>query len=148
MKINGETHYLWRAVDHEVEFLEFFVTKHRDRQAALALLRKAMKRYGQPKVIVTDRLKSYRAAMTVIGNQGAQEVGRWENNRAKNSHLPFRRRERAMFRFRLERSLQKFTAVHSSVCNHLNFQRHLISRDEITIHRNAALVGWHQLWAA
>ena len=77
MKINGETHFLWRAVDHEVEFLELFVTKHRDRQAALALLRKAMKRYGQPKVIVTDRLKSYRAAMTVIGNQAAQEVGRW-----------------------------------------------------------------------
>ena len=148
VKINGETHYLWRAVDHEGEVLEFFVTKHRDRQAALAFLRKAMKRYGQPKVIVTDRLKSYRAAMTVIGNQAIQEVGRWKNNRAENSHLPFRRRERAMSRFRLERSLQKFTAVHSSVCNHFIFKRHLISRDEFTIHRNAALVRWYQLWAA
>jgi putative transposase len=102
VKINGETHYLWRAVDHEGEVLESFVTKRRDRQAALAFLRKAMKQYGQPKVIVTDRLKSYRAAMTVIGNQAAQEVGRWKNNRAENSHLPFRRRERAMSRFRLE----------------------------------------------
>lgn len=124
VKINGETHYLWRAVDHEGEVLESFVTKRRDRKAALAFLKKAIKRYGQPKVIVTDRLKSYGAAMNVIGNQAAQEVGRWKNNRAENSHLPFRRRERAMYRFRLERSLQKFTAIHSSVCNHLNFQRH------------------------
>ena len=148
MKINGETHYLWRAVDHEVEFLEFFVTKHRDRQAALALLRKAMKRYGQPKVIVTDRLKSYRVAMAVIGNQAIQEVGRWKNNRAENSHLPFRRRERAMSRSKLERILQKFTGVHSPVCNHFNFPRHLISRGEFSIHRNAALVGWQQLCAS
>jgi len=67
VKINGETHYLWRAVDHEGEVLESFVTKRRDRKAALAFLKKAMKRYGTPKVIVTDRLKSYRAAMKVIG---------------------------------------------------------------------------------
>ena len=87
-----------------------------------------MKRYGKLKIIVTDRLKSYRAAMTVIGNQAAQNVGRWENNRAKNSHLPFQRRERAMSRFRLERGQQKFIAAHSSVCNHFNQERHLISR--------------------
>lgn len=148
VKINGETYYLWRAVDHEGEVLESFVTKRRDRKAALAFLKKAIKRHGQPKVIVTDRLKSYRAAMNVIGNQAAQEVGRWKNNRAENSHLPFRRRERAMYRFRLERSLQKFTAVHSSVCNHFNFQRHLISRGEFKIQRNAALVEWQQLCAA
>lgn len=148
VKINGETHYLWRAVDHEGEVLESFVTKRRDRKAALAFLKKAMKRYGQPKVIVTDRLKSYGAAMNVIGNKAAQEVGRWKNNRAENSHLPFRRREKAMYRFRLKQSLQKFTAVHSSVCNYFNFQRHLISRDEFKMQRNAALVGWQQLCTA
>ena len=148
VKINGETHYLWRAVDHEGEVLESFVTKRRDRTAALAFLRKAMKRYGAPKVIVTDQLKSYRAAMKVIGNQVTQDVGRWKNNRAENSHLPFRRRERAMSRFRLERSLQKITAVHSSVYNHFNFQRHLISRDEFKVKRDAALVEWQQLCAA
>ena len=109
-----------RAVDHEGEVLESFVTKRRDRKAALAFLKKAMKRYGAPKVVVTDRLKSYRAAMNVIGNEAAQDVGRWKNNRAENSHLPFRRRERAMSKFRLERSLQKFTSVHSSVFNHFN----------------------------
>jgi len=148
VKINGVTHYLWRAVDHEGEVLESFVTKRRDRKAALGFLKKAMKRYGPPEVIVTDRLESYKAAMRVIGNQAAQEVGRWKNNRAENSHLPFRRRERAMSRFRLERSLQKFTAVHSSICNHFNLQRHLISRDEFKVKRDAALVEWQQLYAA
>jgi len=147
VKINGETHYLWRAVDHEGEVLESFVTKRRDRKAALAFLKKAMKRYGTPKVIVTDRLKSYRAAMKVIGNQATQEVGRWKNNRAENSHLPFRRRERAMFRFRLERSLQKFIAIHASICNHFNLQRHLISRDKFKDQRIAALAEWQQLCA-
>ncbi len=59
VKIKGKTHYLWRAVDHEGEVLESYVTKRRDRKAALKFLRKSMKRYGQPEVIVTDRLKSY-----------------------------------------------------------------------------------------
>jgi putative transposase len=148
VKINGETHYLWRAVDHEGEVLESFVTKRRDRKAALAFLKKAMKRYGAPKVVVTDRLKSYRAAMNVIGNEAAQDVGRWKNNRAENSHLPFRRRERAMSKFRLERSLQKFTSVHSSVFNHFNLQRHLITRDDYKTKREAALIEWQQLCAA
>ena len=100
VKINGETHYLWRAVDHEGEVLEAFVTKKRDRKAALRFLKKAMKRYGRPEVVVTDRLRSYRAAMNIIGNAERQETGRWRNNRAENSHQPFRRRERAMAKFR------------------------------------------------
>jgi putative transposase len=99
VKINGETHYLWRAVDHEGEVLESYVTKRRDRKAALKFLRKAMKRYGGPEVVVTDKLRSYGAAMKVVGNADRQETGRWVNNRAENSHLPFRRRERAMLRF-------------------------------------------------
>ena len=86
VRINGETHYLWRAVDHEGEVLEAFVTKKRDRKAALRFLRRTMKRYGCPEVIVTDRLRSYRAAMKVIGNAERQETGRWLNNRAENSH--------------------------------------------------------------
>ena len=117
VKINGETHYLWRAVDHEGEVLESYVTKRRDRKAALKFLRKTMKRYGRPHVIVTDLLRSYGAAMKVIGNADRQETGRWLNNRAENSHLPFRRRERAMLRFRQTRTLQKFVAVHAPVHN-------------------------------
>jgi putative transposase len=148
LKINGETHCLWRAVDHEGEVLESYVTKRRDRKAALKFLRKTMKRFGRPHVIVTDLLRSYGAAMKVIGNAERQETGRWLNNRAENSHLPFRRRERAMLRFRRTRTLQKFVAVHSSVHNHFNQERHLYSRDNFKLNRAVALAEWRQLGAA
>ena len=148
VKINGETHYLWPAVDHEGEVLESYVTKRRDRKAALKFLRKTMKRYGPPHVIVTDLLRSYGAAMKVIGNADRQETGRWKNNRAENSHLPFRGRERAMLRFRRTRTLQKFVSVHSSIHNHFNQERHLYSRENFKLNRAAALAEWRQLGMA
>ena len=120
VKINGETHYLWRAVDHEDEVLESYVTKRRDRKAVLKFLRKTIKRYGSPYVIMTDLMRSYGAAMKVISNVDKQKTGRWLNNRAENSHQPFRRRERAMLRFRRTQTLEKFVSIHSSVHNHFN----------------------------
>jgi putative transposase len=147
VRINGETYYLWRAVDHEGEVLEAYVTKKRDRKAALRFLRKAMKRYGRPENIVTDRLRSYRAAMKIIGNAERQETGRWLNNRAENSHQPFRRRERAMAKFRSAKSLQKFASIHSSAHNHFNQDRHLNRRDIFRQNRSAALAEWRQLAA-
>ena len=114
VKINGEMHYLWRAVDHEGEVLESFATKERDKAAALTFMKKLMKRHGRAQRITTDGLRSYRAAMKEIGNADRQEVGRWANNRAENSQLPFRRRERAMLRFRRMKTLQKFASVHAS----------------------------------
>ncbi|NQV58660.1 MAG: IS6 family transposase, partial [Alphaproteobacteria bacterium] len=147
VRINGELHYLWRAVDHEGEVLESFVTKRRNRKAALTFLRKAMKRYGCPKVVVTDRLRSYRAAMEVIRNAERQKTGRWLNNRAENSHQPFRRRERAMAKFRSAKSLQKFVSIHSSVHNHFNHERHLRSRQTFKLNRLLALAEWRQLAA-
>ena len=86
VKINGERHYLWRAVDHEGEVLESFVTKTRDKTAALKFLKKAMRKHGRPEVIVTDQLRSYGAALKQIGAADRQETGRWANNRAENSH--------------------------------------------------------------
>ena len=148
VKINGEQHYLWRAVDHEGEVLESFVTKRRDKAAALAFLKKAMKRFGKPKTIVTDRLGSYKAAIREMNVANKQETRRWLNNRAENSHLPIRRRERAMQRFRRMRSLQKFVSLHSSVHNHFNNERHLNSRDQFKLQRSAALIEWQQLYAA
>lgn len=147
VRINGETHYLWRAVDHEGEVLEVFVTRRRDRKAALRFLRKTMKRYGPPKVIVTDRLRSYRAAMKVIGNEVIQETGRWLNNRAENSHQPFRRREYAMAKFRDVKSLQIFASTHSSIYNHFNQDRHLIPRNVFKENRSTALAEWRQFAA-
>lgn len=99
VKINGEQHYLWRAVDHEGEVLESFVTKTRDKKAAVRFLKKTIKKHGRPEVIVTDRLRSYGAALREIGAGHRQETGRWLNNRAENSHLPLRRRAQAMLRF-------------------------------------------------
>ncbi len=139
VRINGETHYLWRAVDHEGEVLEVLATKRRDRRAALRFLKRAMKRYGRPASIITDRLPSYRAAMKVIGNEGRQETRRWLNNRAENSHQPFRRREGAMARFRNVKTLQKSAAAHASIYNHFNHQRHLNCRDIFKQNRAAAL---------
>ena len=148
VRINGETHYLWRAVDHEGDVLEVFVTKRRDRKAALKFPRKAMKRYGRPKVIVTDRLRSYSAAMKIIGNEARQVTGRWLNNRAENSHQPFRRRENSMAKFRSAKSLQKFASIHSSIHNHFNQERHLYNRQTFRLNRAAALAEWRRLLAA
>ena len=147
VRINGETHYLWRAVDDEGEVLEVFATKRRNRRAALKFLKRAMKRYGQPTVIVTDRLRSYRAAMNVIGNAADQECGCWLNNRAENSHQPFRRREGAMSKFRDVKTLQKFASVHASIHNHFNLDRHLNRRKTFKENRTAALAEWRQLAA-
>jgi putative transposase len=139
---------LWRAVDHEGEVLESFVTKTRDKASALKLLRKAMKRYGNPDVVVTDKCPSYRAAMKVIGSESRQETERHLNNRAENSHLPFRRRERAMSRFRRMRSLQKFASIHSSVYNHFNHQGNIDSRARFKSLRDAALLEWREVIVA
>ncbi|MCU9846762.1 IS6 family transposase [Defluviimonas sp. WL0024] len=148
VKINSERHYLWRAVDHEGEVLESFVTKTRDKKAALKFLNKSMKRYGRPHIFVTDKLRSYSAALKEVGAAGRQVTGRWLNNRAENSHLPFRRRERAMQRFRRMRSLQMFAAVHASVFNHFNLERSFYSRVNFKKNRAAALAEWRGLGAS
>ena len=106
-----------------------------------------MKRYGQPKVIVTDRLRLYRAAMNVIGNSADQECGRWLNNRAENSHQPLRRRGGAMSKFRDVKTLQKFASIHASIHNHFNLERHLTPREIFKQNRAAAMAEWRQLAA-
>lgn len=147
VKINGETHYLWRAVDQEGEVLESYVTRTRDKKAALAFIKKALKRHGKVEAITTDGLRSYGAAMDELGNRGKQEIGRWANNRVENSHLPFRRRERAMLRFRQMKSLQKFASVHAIIHNHFNLDRHLVDRKTYKQSRSAALAEWQSLAA-
>jgi len=148
VKINGEKHYLWRAVDHEGEVLESFVTKTRYKKAALKFLKKTLKRHGPADKFVTDCLRSYGAALRELCIRDREETGRWANNRAENSHLPFRRRERAMLRFRRIRTLQKFASVHVSVCNHFNQERSLSSRQIFKQNRIAALAEWRDLCAA
>jgi putative transposase len=125
--------------------LEGVVTAKRDKAAALKLLKRVMKKYGRPRIIVTDRLRVYSAAMNEIGVADRHEVGRRLNNRAENSHQPFRRRERAMQRFRSMRTLQKFSSVHDQVRNHFNLERHLIARQIYKQRRLLAVSEWQAL---
>ena len=145
VKINGKMHYLWRAVDHEGEVLESFATKERDKKAALKFMKKLMKHHGCAKTITTDGLRSYGAAMKELGIVDRQEIGRYANNRAENSHQPFRRRERAMLRFRRMKTLQKFSSVHAAFHNHFNQERHLVSRNDYKDRRSAAMAEWEHV---
>jgi len=147
VKLNGEMVYLWRAVDQEGEILESYITKTRDKAAALTFMKKALKRHGSPVTITTDGLRSYRAAMNELDNAGKQGIGRWANNRVENSHLPFRRRERAMLRFRRMKTLQKFASVHANVDNHFALERHLVDRTTYKERRFLALAEWQMLVA-
>ena len=134
-------------MDHEGEILESYVTKKRDKSVALRFLKKTLKRHGRVETIVTDGLRSYPAAMRKLGNLHRREMGRWKNNRAENSHLPFRRRERAMLRSRRTSALQKFVSVHASFYNHFNSERHLVDRETYKIRHSAALAEWQSLAA-
>lgn len=147
VKLGGEMVYLWRAVDHEGEVLESYVTRKRDKSAALAFMKKALKHHGEAEKIVTDGLHSYPAAMRELGNLDRREMGRWMNNRVENSHLPFRRRERAMLRFRKMKSLQKFASVQASLHDHFNQDHHLVDRQTYKLRRSAALAEWQSLVA-
>jgi putative transposase len=148
VKVNGRVCYLWRAVDHEGEVLEAVATAKRDKAAALKLLKRIMKKYGAPRSIVTDGLRAYSAAMNEIGVAAERhEVGGRLNNRAENSHQPFRRRERAMQRFRNQKTLQKFSSVHAQVYNQFSQEHHLVTRQVYKQRRSAALTEWRALVA-
>jgi putative transposase len=133
---------------HEGEVLEAVVTARRDKAAALTLLKRIMKKYGAPRSVVTDGLRAYSAAMNEIGVAAERhKVGYHLNNRAENSHQPFRRRERAMQRFRSLKTLQKFSSVHAQVHNQFNQERHLVTRQVYKHRRSAALAEWRALAA-
>ena len=148
VKINGERNYLWRAIDHEGEVLECYVTKRRNKRLALKFLMKTMKKHGSPLVITTDKCPSYRATFKVIGVEDRQLCGGRSNNRCENSHLPFRRRERGMQKFRSPAMLQKLTSVHAQIYNHFNHERHLENRQAYKQKRATALAEWFQLCAS
>ena len=124
------------------------VTSRRDKAAALKLLKRIMKKYAAPRSIVTDGFQAYSAAMNEIGVAAERhEVGGRLNNRAENSHQPFRRRERAMQRFRSQKMLQKFSSVHAQVHNQFNQERHLVTRQVDKQRRSAAFAEWRALAA-
>jgi transposase-like protein len=149
VRIAGRHMFLWRAVDSEGEVLDMLVQRRRDKSAALRLLRKLMKRQGfAPRTIVTDRLRSYGAALRDLGFAGQHNQGLRANNRAENSHLPIRRRERKMQRFKSPKLAQRFLFVYAAVYNTFNFQRHLVSRSTLRQFRVEAMNAWNDVTAA
>jgi transposase-like protein len=145
VKIGGRRMFLWRAVDDEGEVLDVLVQKRRNKAAALKLLRKLLKTQGvHPEVIVTDKLASYRAAVRALGLAGRHRPGGMrDNNRAENSHLAIRRRERKQQKFKSQGSAQRFLSAHAAIYNTFNLQPHLIRRPTLRQFRAAA----HQAWA-
>lgn len=139
MKINGKLYYLWRAVDHEGKILDSFVTKTRDKAAALTFTKKALKRHGSLEAISTDGLASCKAAMQQLGHTDKQEIDRWAKNRVENSQLPFRRPVRAILRFRRMKTLKKFAPVPVIVHSHVSQERHFVIRQDDKSRRSAAL---------
>jgi transposase-like protein len=146
VRIAGRQMYLWRAVDHEGEVLDMLVQRRRDTRAALRLMRKLLKKQGfVPKLLVTDKLRSYACAYRRLRLTCPHQQGLRQNNRAENSHQAARRRERKMQRFKSPRSAQRFLSIHAPVHNTFNLQRHLVSRSTLRIFRAEAANQWR--WA-
>ena len=145
VRIRGRRMYLWRAVDDEGEVLDVLVQKRRNKHAALKLLRRLLKSQGiHPDTIVTDKLASYGAALRDLGVTARHRLGGMrENNRAENSHLAIRRRERKQQKFKSQGSAQRFLSSHAAIYNCFNLQPHLISRSGLRQLR----AGAHQAWA-
>ena len=149
LKIGGKTAYLWRAADDEGEVLDLLVQAKGDRKAALKLLRKLLKRQGYvPDAIVTERLRSYGAALRDLGLADRHVAGGRSNNRAEVSHQPTRRREKQQRRFKSPGSAQRFLSTHAAIANHFNVQRHLISRPTLKTLRAMAHADWRDIAAA
>ena len=149
MSINGKRMYLWRAVDCEGDVLDILVQSRRNKKAALKLIRKLLKKQGFiPDTFVTDKLPTYGAALQELGLSKRHDFGGRKNNRAENSHLPVRQRERRMQRFKSPGSAQRFLSTHAAVYNTFNVQRHLISRGTLRQFRSAAMSEWQTATAA
>jgi transposase-like protein len=150
VKINGKRMWLWRAVDDEGEVLDMLVKKRRNTGAALRLIRKLLKHQGvRSETIATDKLASYRAAFRKLGCGARHRPGNMlKNNRAENSHLVIRRRERKQQRFKSQRSAQRILSTHAAVYNTFNTQRHLIRRSILRLFRAEAGRAWAAATAA
>ena len=144
--VGGRRMYLWRAVDDEGEVLDLVMQRNRDTGAALKLLKRLLRNQPvEPESITTDGLGSYVAALKILGLQDRHRPGRLrENNRAENAHLPIRRRERKMQRFKSQASAQRFLTTHSAIYNTFYTQPHLISRPTLRRFRGEALRVWNE----
>ncbi len=147
--IRGKKYWLWRAVDNEGEVLDFLVQSKRNTKAAKKLMFRLLKKQGfTPTRVITDKLRSYKRAFKDLGLSGEHIDDKRANNRAENSHLPVRRREKIMQRFKSPGSAQRFLNIHAATYNTFYFQRHLINRQMLKELRTEALGNWENASAA
>jgi len=146
IRIRGKLHYLWRAVDQDGNVLDILVQSRRNARAAKRFFRKLLKGLQYvPRVIVTDKLRSYGVAKRGILPGVEHRQSRYLNNRAEVSHQPTRRRERQMQRFKSPRHAQQFLSTHSRIHNHFQLRRHRLTADQHRQARNAAFSAWRDV---
>ncbi len=149
VKIGGERHYLWRAVDQDGDLIDILVQRYRNARAARRFFRKLLKRQGsQPWQLVTDKLKSYGAAHRTTMSSVEHNTARYANNRAEVSHQPTRQRERQMRRFKSVSQAQRFLSVHGVVQNLFNLGRHHLRSENYRLLRARSFKDWSAATAA
>ena len=143
IKIDGKQHYLWRAVDQDGEVVDVFLQKKRDGKAAKRFFKRMLKKHkGDPRVIVTDKLRSYGVAHRELIPETVHNMVKYANNRAELSHQPTRVRERGMRRFKSMKQAQRFLNVHAAVYNLFNLGRHLVSAVNYRYFRLRSFASW------
>jgi putative transposase len=146
IKINGKTHYLWRAVDQDGTVLDILVTSRRDAKAATRFFRKLLKGLEYvPRVLVTDKLGSYQAARRNVLASVEHRQSKYLNNRAENSHQPTRVRERAMKKFSSPGGAQRFLAAFSAISPHFRTRRHLLHAQEYRHEMTSRFSTWNDV---
>ena len=146
LKINGVQHYLWRAVDQHGAVIDILVQPKRDRYAAIRFFRKLLRTCGRrPRVLITDKFRSYGAAKRVVMPFVAHRQHRYLNNLAENSHQPTRQRERRMKRFKSPDHAQRFLEVQGIVAGHFRPKRHVLKAAEYRVERTKRFQVWHEV---
>jgi len=143
VKIQGRQQYLWRAVDQDGEVVDVYLQARRDGKAAKHFFKRLLKNHqGEPRKIVTDKLRSYGVAHRELIPDTIHDTARYANNRAEVSHQPTRVRERGMHRFKLMQQAQRFLSAHAAVHNLFNLGRHLVSAKYYRMLRQSAFTSW------
>ncbi len=145
VKIHGEQHYLWRAVDQDGEVVDVFLQKRRDGEAAKRFFKRLLRKHrGEPRKIVTDKLRSYNVAHRELIPETIHDTSQYANNRCELSHQPTRVRERGMRKLKSVKQAQRFLGAHAAVYNLFNLGRHLVSAENYRYFRLRAFASWEK----
>ena len=146
IQINGKQHYLWRAVDQDGEVVDVYLQSRRDGAAAKRFFKRLLRSHGgEPRKIVTDKLRSYGVAHRKLMPDVTHSTKQYENNRAEQSHEATRVRERGMRRFKSTGQAQRFLGAHAAVSNLFNLGRHLVRAEHYRNLRMSAFGEWSRV---